>query len=67
MNHCEHPPGFGYETDAIEHGDENELARAFQTLVGPAAGVTVWRGLVSSFPILENLVRSLRNWLNLSC
>jgi hypothetical protein len=61
VSDCEHPTGFGYEMDAIDHDDDNELARAFQTLIGPAAGVTVWRGLVSSFPILENLVRTLRN------
>ena len=53
-----YPSGFGYETDAIEHGDDNELARAFNVVVGPSSGLSIWRLILSSLPIVETLVRT---------
>ena len=48
--------GFGYETHAIEKGNDSELARSFSEFADSNQGLRVLHLLVYFFPILRHLV-----------
>lgn len=49
--------GFGYEINAIELGEKNELAAAFTYLLANHRATSLWRFFVHLFPILRYVVK----------